>query len=44
MKRNRRHPSLGFKGETVALVMEHGYNCTAAGRVSFPSSGQLSIF
>jgi transposase len=32
MKRTRRHHSPEFKREAVALVMEHGYSCAAAGR------------
>ena len=32
MKRTRRHHSPEFKREAVALVVEHGYSCTAAGR------------
>lgn len=40
MKRTRRHHSLEFKQEAVALVVEHGYSCTAAGR-SLGVSGSL---
>ncbi len=32
MKRTRRHHSREFKQEAVALVVEHGYSCAAAGR------------
>ena len=32
MKRQRRHHSPEFKREAVALVVEHGYSCMAAGR------------
>ena len=32
MKQTRRHHSPEFKREAVALVVEHGYSCTAAGR------------
>jgi transposase len=32
MKRTRRHHSPEFKREAVALVVEQGYSCTAAGR------------
>ena len=32
MKRTRRHHSPEFKREAVALVVEHGYSCAAAGR------------
>jgi transposase len=32
MKRQRRHHSPEFKREAVALVVEHGYSCAAAGR------------
>ena len=32
MKRLRRHHSREFKQEAVALVVEHGYSCAAAGR------------
>ncbi|MEO6202352.1 MAG: transposase [Nitrospirales bacterium] len=32
MKRPRRNHSLEFKREAVALVVEHGYSCAAAGR------------
>ena len=32
MGRTRRHHRLEFKQEAVALVVEHGYSCTAAGR------------
>jgi len=32
MKRQRRHHSSEFKREAVALVVEHGYSCAAAGR------------
>ena len=32
MKRVRRHHSPEFKREAVALVVEHGYSCMAAGR------------
>ena len=31
-KRLRRHHSPEFKQEAVALVVEHGYSCAAAGR------------
>ena len=40
MKRVRRHHSPEFKREAVALVVEHGYSCTAAGR-SLGVSGAL---
>ena len=40
MKRPRRHHSPEFKREAVALVVEHGYSCTAAGR-SLGVSGAL---
>ena len=40
MKRTRRHHSREFKQEAVALVVEHGYSCTAAGR-SLGVSGAL---
>ena len=40
MKRTRRHHSPEFKREAVALVVEHGYSCTAAGR-SLGVSGAL---
>ena len=40
MKRTRRHHSPAFKREAVALVVEHGYSCTAAGR-SLGVSGAL---
>jgi len=40
MKRARRHHSPEFKREAVALVMEHGYSCAAAGR-SLGVSGVL---
>ncbi len=40
MKRVRRHHSSEFKREAVALVVEHGYSCTAAGR-SLGVSGAL---
>jgi len=39
-KRLRRHHSQEFKQEAVALVVEHGYSCTAAGR-SLGVSGAL---
>ncbi len=32
MKRERRKHSQEFKREAVALVVEHGYSCAAAGR------------
>ena len=32
MKRPRRHHRQEFKQEAVALVVEHGYSCAAAGR------------
>ena len=32
MKRQRRSHSREFKQEAVALVVEHGYSCAAAGR------------
>ena len=32
MKRTRRQHSPEFKREAVALVVEHGYSCAAAGR------------
>lgn len=40
MNRTRRHHSPEFKREAVALVVEHGYSCTAAGR-SLGVSGAL---
>ena len=40
MKRIRRHHSPEFKREAVALVVEHGYSYTAAGR-SLGVSGVL---
>ena len=40
MKRTPRHHSPEFKREAVALVVEHGYSCTAAGR-SLGVSGAL---
>jgi transposase len=40
MKRTRRHHSPEFKREAVALVVEYGYSCTAAGR-SLGLSGAL---
>jgi transposase len=40
MKRQRRHHSPEFKREAIALVMEHGYSCAAAGR-SLEVSGAL---
>ncbi len=40
MKRTRRHHSPEFKREAVALVVEHGYSCTTAGR-SLGVSGAL---
>ncbi len=40
MKRVRRHHSPEFKREAVALVVEHRYSCTAAGR-SLGVSGAL---
>ena len=40
MKRPRRHHSQEFKQEAVALVVEHGYSCAAAGR-SVGVSGAL---
>ena len=40
MKRTCRHHSPVFKREVVALVVEHGYSCTAAGR-SVGVSGAL---
>ena len=40
MKRVRRHHSQEFKREAVALVVEQGYSCTAAGR-SLDVSGAL---
>lgn len=36
MKQQRRHHSPEFKREAVALVVEHGYSCAAAGRWSCP--------
>ena len=41
MKRPRRHHSPEFKQEAVALVVEHGYSCAAAGR-SLGVHGALS--
>jgi len=32
MKRQRKNHSQEFKREAVALVVEHGYSCAAAGR------------
>ena len=32
MKQSRRHHSPAFKREAVALVVEQGYSCAAAGR------------
>ena len=40
MERTRRHHSPEFKREAVALVVEHGYSCAAAGR-SLGVSGAL---
>ncbi|MCA9463274.1 MAG: transposase [Nitrospira sp.] len=40
MKRTRRHHSLEFKREAVALVQEQGYSYAAAGR-SLGVSGAL---
>ena len=40
MKRTRRHHSPEFKREAVALVVEQGYSCAAAGR-SLGVSGAL---
>ena len=40
MERTRRHHSPAFKREAVALVVEHGYSCAAAGR-SLGVSGAL---
>ena len=40
MKRPRRYHSPEFKQEAVALVVEHGYSCAAAGR-SLGVSGTL---
>lgn len=40
MKRTRRSNSPEFKREAVAVVVEHGYSCTAAGR-SLGVSGAL---
>jgi transposase len=40
MKRPRRYHSPEFKREAVALVVEHGYSCAAAGR-SLGVSGAL---
>ena len=40
MKRLRRHHSREFKQEAVALVVEHGYSCAAAGQ-SLGVSGAL---
>lgn len=40
MKRQRRYHSPEFKQEAVALVVEHGYSCAAAGR-SLGVSGAL---
>jgi transposase len=40
MKRTRRHHSPECKREAVALVVEHGYSCTAAGH-SLGVSGVL---
>ncbi len=40
MKRERRKHSQEFKREAVALVVEHGYSCAAAGR-SLGVSGAL---
>ncbi len=39
MKRTRRHHSPAFKPEAVALVVEHGYSCTAAERSLGVSGG-----
>ena len=41
MKRTRRHHSPEFKREAVALVVEHGYSCTAAGRSLGVNSGLI---
>ena len=40
MKKQRRNHSQEFKREAVALVVEHGYSCAAAGR-SLGVSGAL---
>ena len=40
MTRERRNHSAEFKREAVALVVEHGYSCAAAGR-SLGVSGAL---
>jgi transposase len=40
MKKQRRNHSEEFKREAVALVLEHGYSCAAAGR-SLGVSGAL---
>jgi transposase len=40
MKQSRRYHSPEFKREAVALVVEHGYSCAAAGR-SLGVSGTL---
>ncbi len=40
MKKKRRNHSSEFKQEAVALVVEHGYTCAAAGR-SLGVSGAL---
>jgi transposase len=40
MKRTRRHHRREFQQEAVALVVEHGYSCAAAGR-SLGVSGAL---
>jgi transposase len=40
MKQSRRHHSPEFKREAVALVVEQGYSCAAAGR-SLGVSGTL---
>ena len=41
MKKQRRNHSQEFKREAVALVVEHGYSCAAAGR-SLGVSGDVS--
>lgn len=46
MKQIRRHHRPEFKREAVALVVEHGYCCTAAGRslgVAGKVNGKLII-
>ena len=41
MKRTRRHHSPEFKREAVALVVEQGYSCAAAGRSLGISGGMI---